>query len=166
MRHIRSATLLLFTCTLFATSLWAVSPKYHFADSSLDTSTACYNVSFFESGLGGAGFTSDVYTLACNSISYTVGCVNNGGNLVKGVPKSGTTSAAVSGTFDISNGNTQGSLSLCPSAVTLPNPGCTGSQREVILAASYTGCTLSESDFGSSTPTADKFNNNLFVIVQ
>jgi hypothetical protein len=165
MRPLTIKMMILLTCTFFATSLWAVSPNFHSADSSLDTSTACYNVSFFETGLGGAGFTSDVYTLSCSSISYSVGCVNKGGNQVQGTPKSGTTSASVSGTFAIKNGNTRGSLSLCPTAVTLPNPGCTGSQREVILAASYSGCTLSENDFGSSINTAPQSNDNLFVIV-
>jgi hypothetical protein len=166
MRHFTIKTLFLLTCTLFATSMWAVSPTYHFATSSLDTSTACYDVSFFETGLGGAGFTSDVYTLSCSSISYSVGCVNKGGNQVQGTPKSGTTSASVSGTFAISSGNTKGSLSLCPTAVSLPDPGCTGSQKEVILAASYSGCTLSESDFGSSISTAPQSNDSLFVIVK
>jgi hypothetical protein len=166
MRRFRTKTMIVVACMFLATSLWAVSPKYQFATSSLDTSNACYDVSFFETGLGGAGFTSDVYTLSCSSISYTVGCVNKGGNTVSGQPKSGTTSASVSGTFAISSGNTKGSLSLCPTAVTLPDPGCTGSQREVILAASYSGCTLSENDFGSSTLTADQSNNNLFVIVK
>ena len=166
MRPFTIKTMILLTCTLFATSLWAVSPTYHFANSSLDPSTACYNVNFFESGLGGAGFTSDNYTITCTAINYSVGCLNHGGNKVQGTPKSGTTSGSASTPVPITNGNTRDTVSLCPANVTLPNPGCTGSQQEVILAASYSGCKLSESDFGSTITTGDQSNPNLFVIVK
>jgi hypothetical protein len=155
---------LLLACLTAATAS-AQNPNYHFATSNLNTTNACLDVSFKETGLGGAGFTTDVYSLACSKVSYTVGCVNKGGNTVQGSPKSGTTSASVSGTFAIRNGQTTGTLSLCPTSVVLPNPGCTGSQEEVILAASYDGCTLSESDFGSSTTVVGQTNNTLFVVV-
>jgi len=152
--------------TMLVGTTWAQSPNFHYANSSLDTGTACLDVSFKETGLGGAGFTSDVYTLSCSTINYTVGCVNKGSKLVQGVPKSGTTQGFSSGTFDIRNGQTTGFLALCPANVTLPNPGCTGSQQEVILAASYRGCTLSENDFLSSTSVGDQSSSSLFVVVR
>jgi hypothetical protein len=106
------------------------------------------------------------YTLSC-SASYTTACVTGKkNNIVQGQPKSGVTAASSQTTLDIRNGQTNGTVSLCPLPQDLPDPGCTGSQVEVILAASYSGCSLADS-LGTASPDLDDLSaNNLFIIVQ
>src|SRR6266545_1523435 len=74
--------------------------------------------------------------LSC-SATFTVGCFTRKGNQVQGVPKSGSGEATSSTTLDVRNGQTTGTISLCPAAFDLPDPGCTGSQEQRTLSASY-----------------------------
>jgi hypothetical protein len=157
---------LLALASLMVTTTWAQSPHYLKSDASIDSSTACYDVALKEAGLGNSGFSSLTYTLQC-SASYTTACVTgHKHNIVQGQPKSGTTTASTEVSLDIRNGQTNGTVSLCPVAENLPDPGCTGSQLEVILAASYSGCSLSDS-LGTASPSlSDLSATNLFIIVQ
>ena len=158
--RITFATLLALT---LAAPVLADSPHYLQADASFSTQDACYDVKLKEAGLGNSGFSSLTYTLSC-SASYTVACYNHGGNQVQGQPKNGTSAASAQTVLPIRNGQTNGTVSLCPSDVQLPDPGCTGNQLEVILAASYSSCQL---DDGLGTPSPSLPNlggSNLFIV--
>jgi hypothetical protein len=147
---------------LVSTPSWGDSPHYLKAVASFSTSTACYSVDLKEAGLGNSGLSSLTYTLTCDA-SFTIGCVNKGGNTVQGQPKSGESIASSQTTLNIRNGQTNGTVTLCPAAFNLPDPGCTGSQEEVIFAASYTDCSLADS-LGTTSPTlADLGGSNLFI---
>jgi hypothetical protein len=157
---------LLALASLMVTTAWAQSPHYLKSDASINTSTACYDVALKEAGLGNSGFSSLTYTLSC-SASYTTACVTgHKHNIVQGQPKSGITAESSQTTLDIRNGQTNGTVSLCPVPANLPDPGCTGSQLEVILAASYSGCTLDDSLDTASPSLADLSASDLFIIVQ
>jgi hypothetical protein len=165
MRRFTGVTICLFV--LLSMTAWADSPHYLKASSSIDTSTACYNVALKEAGLGNSGLSSLTYTLSC-SATYTTACVTkNKQNIVQGQPKSGTTAESSQTVLDIRNGQTNGTVSLCPVPANLPDPGCTGSQLEVILAASYSSCSLSDG-LGTASPAGvtDQSASDLFIIVQ
>jgi hypothetical protein len=141
---------------------WADSPHYLKAVASFSTSTACYSVDLKEAGLGNSGLSSLTYTLTCDA-SFTIGCVNKGGHTVQGQPKSGESIASSETTLPIRNGQTNGTVSLCPAAFNLPDPGCTGSQEEVILAASYENCKLDDG-LGTASPSlAELGGSGLFI---
>ncbi len=142
---------------------------YNTLSASIDTNTACYDVTLKESGLGNSGFSSVTYALSCDA-SFTTVCVNKGGNQVSGQPKSGTGEATSFTTLTIRNGSTSGSVSLCPGSFALPDPGCTGNQKEEIIAASYTNCQLNDqlpADITAGVQTLPSLSaSNLSVIVQ
>lgn len=141
----------------------ADNPHYLQADASFSTQDACYSVKLKEAGLGNSGFSSLTYTLSCTA-SYTVTCFNRGGNQVQGVPKNGTSAVSSQTVLQIRNGQTNGTVDLCPSEVDLPDPGCTGNQQEVILAASYSACTLADS-LGTPSPSLPNLGGtNLFIV--
>jgi hypothetical protein len=142
----------------------ADSPHYLRADASLSTQDACYDVSLKEAGLGNSGFSSLTYTLSCTT-SYSLQCFNHGGNQPQGVPKSGTSPSSAQTTLPIRNGQTNGTVSLCPSDVTLPDPGCTGNQIAVLVAASYAQCSLADS-LGTPSPGLPNLSaSNLSIVV-
>jgi hypothetical protein len=120
---------------------WADSPHYIKLDESINTNTFCYVVDLKEAGLGGA--TSITYSLNATAC-FVAGCANKNGKLVQGVPKSGTSSAANQTTLPVRNGQTTGTISLCPEAFNLPDPGCTGNQVLKILGATYTDVSLND----------------------
>jgi|SRR5207249_278584 len=134
----------LFVVASLATGVaFAQNGHYIKLDPSLDTNTACYEVNLKEAGLGGSGALIVQYGLSGTG-SFTTVCVNHGGNQVQGQPKScSPCGTATQTTFlPVRNGSTSGTVSLCPSSFTLPNPGCTGSQKLVIIAASYSNLQL------------------------
>lgn len=120
---------------------WADSPHYIELSASFDPSTADYTVSLKEAGLGTA--TSVTYTLSANA-TFTVVCVNKGGNEVQGQPKSGSGSATTTTTLAVHHGQTTGTITIGPAAFSLPDPGCTDSQRLEITAAQYIHVVLSD----------------------
>lgn len=146
---------------LLAAPVLADSPHYLRADASLD-SEACYSVRLKEAGLGNSGFSSIEYDLTCNG-SFTVACYNKGGNQVQGVPKNGVGSATTSTILPIRNGQTNGVITLCPAAFDLPDPGCTGNQREILLAASYSQCSLDD-NLGTALPSLPDLGGSGFFI--
>lgn len=148
---------------LMPTLALADNPHYLQADASFSTGDACYSVRLKEAGLGNSGFSSLTYTLSCTA-SYTVACFNRGGNQVQGQPKNGTSAASSQTVLNIRNGQTNGTVDLCPSEVDLPDPGCTGNQLEVILAASYSACTLADG-LGTPSPSLPNLGGtNLFIV--
>jgi hypothetical protein len=159
----RLAVLLL--AVIFAPVLVSAdSPHYLRADASLSAQDACYDVSLKEAGLGNSGFSSLTYTLTCNT-SFSLQCFNHGGNAPQGVPKSGTSPASAQTTLPIRNGQTNGTVSLCPSDITLPDPGCTGNQIAVLIAASYSSCSLVDG-LGTPSPSLPNLSaSNLSIVV-
>jgi hypothetical protein len=121
----------------------AQSPHYIRLTTSIDSATACYTVNLKEAGLGN-DITSVTYTISCDATFTDVCVTRNGKNFVQGQPKSGSTEAASQTTLQARNGQTNGTIDVCPSDVTLPDPGCTGSQKLYIIAASYTNCTIDD----------------------
>ncbi len=68
-------------------------------------------------------------------------------------------------TLTCRNGQTTGTISLCPASFTLPDPGCTGSQKLVITAAAYSNCSVDDS-LGTASPSLDNLGgSNLSVPV-
>jgi hypothetical protein len=148
----------LFTVTCLATMgmlftaapAWADNPNYKFANASID-SNLCYDVSLRETGLGNSGFSSLTYSLTCDA-TFTAQCFTKKGNPVEGTTKTGSGSATSQTTLPIRNGNTSGTVSLCPASFSLGLPGCTGGQELRITSASYSNCSLSDS-LGTPSPS-------------
>jgi hypothetical protein len=150
----RRAITIVAVCTVIGLAsipAWGDNPKYQRAIASIDTNL-CYNVAIKETGLGNSGLEEVTYLLTC-SANFTVGCFTKNGNQVQGTPKSGTSTAASATTLDIRNGQTTGTVSLCPDAFDLPDPGCTGNQEERTLTASYSNCNLDDQLGPPSTPS-------------
>ena len=163
-RSIMMTICLLTLASLVTVIVRADSPKYHSADPSFDSKTACYSVKLTETGLGNSGFSSITYDLSCTA-AFTTVCVNKGGNTVSGQPKSGTGTATEPTILPIRNGSTTGTVTLCPGSFTLPDPGCTGGQKEEITAAQYSACSLSDG-LGTPSPSLPALGgSNLSVIV-
>jgi len=149
---------------LYSIPVSADSPHYLRANANFSSSTACYSVDIKEAGLGNSGFSSITYTLSCSG-DFTVVCVTkNGKNYVQGQPKSGSGTATTSTSLDVRNGQTNGTITICPTAFDLPDPGCTGSQTQYIIEAEYSGCSLSDGALGTQSPNLpDLGGSNLFV---
>ena len=128
---------------------WGDNPKYQRAVPSIG-SDLCYNVALKETGLGNSGLSEIAYSLTCEA-SFTVGCFTKHGNEVQGTPKSGTSIATAVVPLPIRNGQTTGTVSLCPGDFDLPDPGCTGNQEERTLTASYSNCSLDDT-LGTPSP--------------
>jgi hypothetical protein len=147
-----------------ASGALADSPHYLRADAIFTPNDACYSVSLKEAGLGNSGFSELTYTLTCDA-AFTTVCVNRGNNQVQGVPKNGVGTASTSTILPIRNGQTNGTITLCPASFELPHPGCTGNQVELITAASYSECNLADG-LGTASPNLpDLSGANLSVPV-
>ena len=170
MRRVMTIVILCMLVGPAGTPIRADSPHYLKANASINTTDACYEVQIKEAGLGnsGSGPSSVSYDLSCTA-SFTAACVTkNGKNFVQGQPKSGSSSGSSLTTLQVRNGSTSGTLTLCPSAFTLPDPGCTGSQTLYITAASYSSCTLDDGlgNAGAGLLSlADKGASGLFIKV-
>jgi hypothetical protein len=150
MRRVLFAVTCLATMSVLFTAAPALAqnPHYQFANASVDNNF-CYNVSLREVGLGNSGFQSLTYNLTCDA-TFTAQCFTRNGNPVSGTTKTGSGTATQSTVLPIRNGNTNGTVSLCPAAFSLGFPGCTGNQVQRITSASYSNCTLSD---GLGTPS-------------
>jgi len=134
---------LLAVASFMAMPAWAQNAHYITLSGGINTSNACYDVKLKEAGLGNSGVSSVSYLLTADA-SFTAGCYTKSGNLVNGSPKSGSGSAQSTTTIQVRNGSTSGTVSICPAAFTLPDPGCTGSQDLRITAASYSNISLDD----------------------
>jgi hypothetical protein len=150
MRRLFFAVTILVTVGMLFTAApaWADNPSYKFANASIDSSF-CYDVSLRETGLGNSGFSSITYDLTCTA-TFTAQCFTKNGNPVQGTTKTGSGTATSQTTISIRNGNTAGTVSLCPAQFSLGLPGCTGGQTLRITSASYSDCSLSD---GLGTPS-------------
>jgi len=146
---------------------WGDSPHYLKAVESFSSSTACYSVDIKEAGLGNSGVSSIQYALTCEANFESVCVTKSGKNFVQGQPKSGSDSATAFTTLAIRNGQTNGTITLCPGSFTLPDPGCTGSQRLFIIHADYSGCSLSDGALGTPSPldATETFGGDVFIQV-
>jgi hypothetical protein len=88
-------------------------------------------VSWKAAGLGNTVTSAD-FSLT-GTADVTSQCFTRSGNPVQGVPKSETIDVNVTGTFDVRNGQTTGSLTVSP----LSTLTCTGSQQVRILSVSF-----------------------------
>jgi hypothetical protein len=144
MKRIATTLVTIVGIMLGASIARAQNGHYITLSSSIDTNTACYDVTLKEAGLGNSGFSSVTYDLTADA-TFTAVCVNNGGNKVQGVPKTGSGSASSLTTCTIRNGSTNCIVSLCPTAFPLNTfPGCTDSQKIEITAASYNNVVLND----------------------
>jgi hypothetical protein len=141
-------------CALvLATTSWAQSPHYITLNEGINCTTNCYDVFLKEAGLGGADTIT--YTLTANA-TFQAQCFTRSGKPVNGTVKQGSGTASSQTTLDVRNGQTTGTISLCPAAFDLPDPGCTGSQHIEIITASYTNVVL---DDGAGNADAENLSD-------
>ena len=88
-------------------------------------------VSWKAAGLGNTTTSVD-FTLT-GTVTVSAQCFTRSGNPVQGVPKSETNNVNATGTFDVRNGQTTGSLTVSP----LSTLTCTGNQQVRILSSSF-----------------------------
>jgi hypothetical protein len=132
---------------LSATSAFADSPHFLFADNSISTSTGALNTSFKEVGLG-TGTTSVGITLTADATA-TYQCYNKAGNKPQGVPKTfGPSGVSGSGNFPVRNGQTTGTLMAGP--LSQGSFSCPSGQLLFLDAVTY-----------SNTQVTDQFGNTI-----
>lgn len=108
----------------------AASPHYNVGPN-VTVSGNTLTVSWKAVGLGNTVTTVD-FTLT-GTINVSSQCFTKSGNPVNGVPKQETINVNATGTFDVRNGQTTGSLSVSP----LSTLTCTGNQEARILSATF-----------------------------
>ena len=118
------------TAALAVPAAFAASPHYNVGPN-VTVSGNTLTVSWKAVGLGNTVTTVDFGVTG--TINVTSQCFTRSGNPVQGVPKQETINVNATGTFDVRNGQTTGSLSVTP----LSTLTCTGSQEARILSASY-----------------------------
>lgn len=133
----------------FAGPAMADAPKFHSADSSVDSAGALV-AEFDERGLGNENID---YTLTADATAVYA-CINGGDNHPKAANKE-TVNAEVSaaGSFEPKNGRVTASLSAGP-----PSAGdfsCPNGQRLVLASVSYTDVELTDTTNGVSASLAD-----------
>ena len=133
----------------FAGPAMADAPKFHSADSSVDSAGALV-ASFDERGLGNENID---YTLTADATAVYA-CINGGNNHPQAANKE-TVNAEVSaaGSFEPKNGRVQASLTAGP-----PSAGdfsCPNGQRLVLASVSYTNIDLTDTTNGVSAALAD-----------
>jgi hypothetical protein len=137
---------LLVTLVMGATSAFADSPHFLFADNSIDTSTGALNTMFKEAGLG-TGTTSVGITLSADATA-TYQCYNKAGNKPEGVPKTfGPSGVSGSATFPVRNGQTTGTLVAGP--LSQGSFSCPSGQILFLDAVSYSN-TFVMDQFGTT----------------
>jgi hypothetical protein len=149
LRAILLATVGLVAAMAFAAGALADAPKFHAADSSVNSAGALV-ASWDERGLGN---TNIDYTLSADA-SAVYACLNKGGNHPQAANKE-TVNAEVSaaGSFEPKNGRVQASLTAGP-----PSAGsfsCPSGQRLVLASVSYTNIVLTDTTNGVSTTLPD-----------
>jgi hypothetical protein len=114
----------------FAPAAFADSPHY-VKGPTATVSGNSLTVSWKAAGLGNTVTSAD-FSLT-GTANVTSQCFTRSGNPVQGVPKSEIVDVNVSGTFDVRNGQTTGSLTVSP----LSTLTCTGNQQVRILSVSF-----------------------------
>jgi hypothetical protein len=119
-----------FAVAALAPAAFAASPHY-ITGPTATVSGNSLTVSWKAAGLGNTVTSAD-FSLT-GTADVTSQCFTRSGNPVQGVPKSETIDVNVTGTFDVRNGQTTGSLTVSP----LSTLTCTGSQQVRILSVSF-----------------------------
>ncbi len=158
MRRLKYGIALLFALFLivgFSLTALADSPNFHFANSSISSSTGALTVSFKETGLGTTVSTEHV-TLTVDTATALYQCFNNGGNHPKaGNKETVSTSLTTTGTFPVRNGQTTGDISAGPPSQNANGPfACPSGQSLFLQSVTYSGIkvTGSAGDFLGATP--------------
>src|SRR6266702_2792882 len=160
MRRLKYGIALLFALFLivgFSLTALADIPNFHFANSSISSSTGALTVSFKETGLGTTVSTEHV-TLTVDTATATYQCFNNGGNHPKaGNKETVSTSLTTPGTFQVRNGQTTGTLSAGPA-----NQGdfaCPSGQSLFLQSVTYSGIFVTGSAGDSLEATPDPISS-------
>jgi hypothetical protein len=123
----------------FAAPALAVSPHFNFATVT-NVGTDSITVSFKESGLGNSLDSVNI------SVSGTAECINPGSHHPKAANKS---SESASGTFNVSNGQATGSLTMTASNI---SPNCS---PPMVIA--WTDLVVTDTTFNDSTTIPGTF---------
>jgi hypothetical protein len=152
--------LMLAGVVMAASPALADSPHYLFANNSIDNSTGALNTSFKEAGLG-TGTTSVNETLTADATA-TYQCYNKAGNKPQGVPKtSGPTGVSASLAFQVSHGQTTGTLVAGPLG-----PGtfsCPSGQILFLDGVSYSNTFVTDAFGNSIHATPDPISATLHI---
>jgi hypothetical protein len=140
---------------------FAQNPHFVGAASATINDDGSLTVSWKEAGLGNNQNID--YLLTATGVA-TYACQNNGGNFPKDPKKYDQTSnLSGAGTFNSGqNGQITASLTVGPPPPVSPS-NCKGNQREVLLAVSYSGITVTDTTNGVSTSAAD-ISRTFFVL--
>jgi hypothetical protein len=131
MRHLTIAFVSVLAAAMLAVpAAFADSPHY-IKGPTVSVSGNTLTVTWKAAGLGNTTTTVD-FALT-GTINVSSQCFTKSGNPVNGVPKQETIDVDATGTFDVRNGQTTGSLSVTP----LSTLTCTGNQEVRILSISY-----------------------------
>ncbi|MQS12449.1 hypothetical protein F7Q99_09150 [Streptomyces kaniharaensis] len=144
-----------FGLVLATTAVFADSPNFHFANSSVSSTTGALSVSFKETGLG-TTVSTETITLNVASASAVYQCFNNGNNHPAAANKTGPGVLTTTGTFPVRNGQTTGTISGGPPTSTLK---CPNGQTRFLVAVSYDGISLTGA--AGDTINATPFNIDL-----
>jgi hypothetical protein len=130
------------------------SPHFVSATSSI-SDTGVLSATFKEAGLGDNQNID--YTLTA-TVDATFGYVNNGGNVVQGVPwlVTSTTLASTTLTSD-KNGNVEGTLTGTPLTSNLAEPS--GNNWRQVIDVTYSGVYVNDTTNGVSVQVADQSVN-------
>lgn len=158
MRRLIVAILSVIFAVLMPTTLaFADSPNFHFANSSVSSSTGALSVSFKETGLGTTVSTEHV-TLSVANATANYQCFNNGGNHPKaGNKETVQTSLNTTGAFPVRNGQTTGTISAGP-----PGPGdfaCPSGQSLFLQSVTYSGIAVTGSAGDTLQATPDPISS-------
>jgi hypothetical protein len=123
----------------FAAPALAVSPHFNFANVT-NVGTNSITVSFKESGLGNSLDSVNI------SVSGTAECINPGSHHPKATNKS---SESASGTFNVSNGQATGSLTMTATDI---SPNCS---PPMVIA--WTDLVVTDTTFNDSTTIPGTF---------
>jgi hypothetical protein len=123
----------------FTASALAVSPHFNFANVT-NVGTNSITVMFKESGLGNSLNSVNI------SVSGTAECINPGSNHPKAANKS---SESASGTFNVSNGQATGSLTMTATNI---SPNCS---PPMVIA--WTDLVVTDTTFNDSTTIPGTF---------
>jgi hypothetical protein len=150
----------LFLMVVFSLTALADSPNFHFANSSVSSSTGALTVSFKETGLGTTVSTEQV-TLTVDTATAVYQCFNNGGNHPKaGNKETVSTSLTTTGAFPVRNGQTTGDISAGPPSQNANGPfACPSGQSLFLQSVTYSGITVTGSAGDSLGATPDPISS-------
>jgi hypothetical protein len=149
LRTIVVATAALVVMLAMAAVAAAAAPKFHAADSAVNTDGALV-VSWDERGLGNDNVD---YTLTADATALYA-CLNKGGNHPQAANKEQFEGqVSTGGSFEVKNGRVVASLTTGP--LQAPQFTCPSGQRRVLAAVTYTNIILTDTTNNVSTTVPD-----------